>query len=155
MEREELLKGYDDKRALFGLFFAFGNRLQAAGDTFYEEITCKQFFLLICLGLFQKAPPTLKELADVMGSSHQNVKQIVNKLVQNGFVRTFSDEKDKRKIRVMMTGKMEQFAEKYRDQENAFMEKLYEGITGEEVSKTYHTMVRIEQNLIGIKGGTE
>lgn len=153
MDREELLKGYDDKRALFGLFFAFGNRLQAAGDTFYEEITCKQFFLLICLSLFQEMPPALKELAEVMGSSHQNVKQIVNKLEQNGFVRTFPDEKDKRKIRVMMTGKMKEFSEKYRDQENSFMEKLYEGITEAEVAQTYRTMTRIEQNLIGIKGG--
>lgn len=155
MEREQLLKGYDDKKALFGLFFAFGNRLQAAGDTFYEEITCKQFFLLICLSLFQEAPPSLTELAEVMGSSHQNVKQIVNKLEQTGFVRTFPDEKDKRKIRIIMTEKMEAFSEKYRDQENSFMEKLYEGITEEEVAQTYRTMTRVEQNLIEIKGETE
>ena len=32
---------YDNKHFLFGLFFSFGNRLQAAGDAFYDEITSK------------------------------------------------------------------------------------------------------------------
>ena len=41
-------------------------------------ITCKQFFLLACMNLFQGEAPTVQDLAQVMGSSHQNVKQIFN-----------------------------------------------------------------------------
>lgn len=46
MDRNQLLEGMDNERILFGLFFVFGNRLQAAGDSFYDEITCKQFFFV-------------------------------------------------------------------------------------------------------------
>lgn len=35
----------------------------AVSDAFYEEITCKQFFLLISMFLFEEAP-TLSELTD-------------------------------------------------------------------------------------------
>lgn len=38
MTREELFEGTSSKRILFGSFFVFGNRLQAAADSFYEEI---------------------------------------------------------------------------------------------------------------------
>ena len=44
----------DHKYALFGLFFAFHNRLQSVGDSFYDEITCKQFFLLACMSTYSK-----------------------------------------------------------------------------------------------------
>ena len=67
----------EHKYALFGLFFAFHNRLQATGDSFYEEITCKQFFLMACMNLFSDEPPTMNDLAKTMGCSRQNVKQIV------------------------------------------------------------------------------
>ena len=42
----EVLNIMPPQYGLFGLLFAFMNRLQATGDSFYEEITCKQFFLL-------------------------------------------------------------------------------------------------------------
>ena len=70
---------------LLGLLSAFDNRYQAAADNFMKEITWKQFFAIICVKLC-KEPPTLNDLADVMGSSHQNVKQILLKLERKGFV---------------------------------------------------------------------
>lgn len=150
-ERDKLLEGLEDRRALFGLFFAFGNRLQTAGDSFYEEITCKQFFLLICLSLFVETPPTIGELAGVMGSSHQNVKQIAIKLERAGFVAIFYDKEDKRKIRVAATEKIGILSEKYREQEEKFMSELFGGITEEEIRLTYRVMSRIEKNLMAIR----
>ena len=151
MERDKLLQGMDTGKALFGLFFAFGNRLQAAGDAFYEEITCKQFFLLICLSLFTEEPPTINDLSRVMGSSHQNVKQIVNKLEKSGFVMTLCDQEDKRKIRVMPTEKLAELGEKYEQQENEFMKQFYEGISEEELQLTFRVMSKLESNLIDIR----
>ena len=151
MERKKLLVGIDDRRALFGLFFAFGNRLQTAGDAFYQEVTCKQFFLLVCLTLFKEEPPTINQMADVMGSSHQNVKQIVNKLEAGGYVMTCPDGDDKRKLRIKPTDKVESFGIKYYQKEQDFMEKFYMGISDEEVALVLQVMSQIEKNLIDIK----
>ncbi len=81
---------------LLGLLSAFDNRYQAAADAYFKEMTWKQFFAIICINLC-KEPPTLNELSDIMGSSHQNVKQILLKLEKKGFISTVPDEKDKRK----------------------------------------------------------
>ena len=41
------LKNYPAPYVLFGALLALGNRLQAAGDRFYDEITTKQWFCLL------------------------------------------------------------------------------------------------------------
>ena len=69
------------KPFLLGLLSAFDNRYQAAADAYFKEITWKQFFAIICINLC-KEPPTLNELSDVMGSSHQNVKQSLQTTIQ-------------------------------------------------------------------------
>ena len=68
---------------LIGLLSAFENRFQAVADNLMKEISWKQFFAIICINMC-KEPPTLKELSDVLGSSHQNVKQILLKLEKKG-----------------------------------------------------------------------
>lgn len=151
MNREALLQGMDTRFALFGTFFAFHNRLQATGDAFYEEITCKQFFLIICLELFGENAPTIKELAEVMGSSHQNVKQIVDKLERSGFVKMEKDENDKRKIRIRATEKLGSLGEKYKEKSQKFMEGFYTGISEEELQTVYNVMTKLEENLVEMK----
>nr|MCR4839806.1 MarR family transcriptional regulator [Eubacterium sp.] len=64
------------------------------------EISWKQFFAIICINMC-KEPPTLKELSDILGSSHQNVKQILLKLEKKNFIEFKVDESDKRKQRII------------------------------------------------------
>lgn len=151
MTREELFEGTSSKRILFGSFFVFGNRLQAAADSFYEEITSKQFLILIILNLFGESHPTSNEIAAVSATSHQNVKQILNKLEKKGFVESYTDAVDKRKTRVRRTEKIISFMEKYRSKEMAFFQQLYTGVSEEEIEITLRTMLKMEQSLIQFK----
>ncbi|MDD4112363.1 MAG: MarR family transcriptional regulator [Herbinix sp.] len=151
MDRDKLFETVDNKRALFGLFFSFDNRLQSAGDSFYKEITCKQFFLLICLFVFKKKHPTISELSEFMGSSHQNVKQIVNKLEAKGYVSTYFDKDDRRKLRVRSTQEVIDLGDKYRAKEVDFIERLYENVTAKEIESTFKTLLKIDGNLRKIR----
>lgn len=69
---------------LLDLLNAFDNRFQALADKTTKEISWKQFFAIICINLC-KSKLTVKELAEIMGSSHQNVKQILLKLEKKRF----------------------------------------------------------------------
>lgn len=151
MTSQEVLKMMDAKYALFGLFFAFHNRLQAVGDSFYEEITCKQFFLMACMNLYPDEAPTANELAKTMGCSRQNVKEILNSLEKKNLVRLEVDAKDKRKRRVYLTEYAMQVAAKYREKETQFMEGLYRGISDEEIGCVYNIISKIEDNLKAMK----
>lgn len=151
MNASEVLHMMDHKYALFGLFFAFHNRLQTVGDSFYEEITCKQFFLMACMNLYRDEAPTANELAKTMGCTRQNVKEILNSLEKKQLIRLETDERDKRKQRVYLTGNAQLMAEKYRQKETDFMNYLYEGISDEEVDSAYSIISKIEDNLKKMK----
>lgn len=134
---------------LFGLLFAFMNRLQAAGDSFYEEITCKQWFLLACMNLYSKEAPTANELAETMGCSRQNVKEILNTLVKKEILVLKQDENDKRKQRIYLTSKQKRLAKKYQNKEMDFLKLLYKSISDDEIKNVFQIISRMEKNLTG------
>lgn len=134
---------------LLGLLSAFDNRYQAAADAYLKEITWKQFFAIICINLC-KEPPTLNELSDVMGSSHQNVKQILLKLEKKGFVATIPDENDRRKQRIYVTDVCRDFMERNDNndrQSQYFIGRIFDGIDGKSLQTTIQTIMKMERNL--------
>lgn len=134
---------------LLGLLSAFDNRYQAAADAFFKEITWKQFFAIICINLCREAP-TINELSDVMGSSHQNVKQILLRLEKKGFVSTIADAKDKRKQRIIVTDEARTFLEKNDNngqQSQYIIGRIFEGIDEKSLMNTIQTIMKMERNL--------
>lgn len=134
---------------LLGLLSAFDNRYQAAADRFFKEITWKQFFAIICINLC-KEPPTLNDLSEVMGSSHQNVKQILLKLEGKGFVSMMADEKDKRKQRYFVTDKCRKFLEANDDQSKTssqIIAQIFDGVSDKDLTVTIKTIMKMEKNL--------
>ncbi len=135
---------------LLGLLSAFENRFQALADSMIKEVSWKQFFAIICINLCKDAP-TVKELAEIMGSSHQNVKQILLKLEKKGFVNITADEKDKRKQRIVLTDYCREFCAKNDGMAECFMKNLFAGVTQEQLQVTIQTIIQIENNLKEIK----
>ena len=131
---------------LLGLLSAFDNRYQAAADNFMKEITWKQFFAIICIKLC-KEPPTLNDLADVMGSSHQNVKQILLKLERKGFVSMTPDRNDRRKQRIVLTDMCREFCEKNDAPSQDIIGRIFEGIDEEQLRVTIETIMTMERNV--------
>ena len=131
---------------LIGLLSAFENRFQTVADSFFEEITWKQFFAIICINLCRESP-TINELSEVMGSSHQNVKQILLKLEKKGFVEMIADEKDRRKQRIVTTKKCEDFCQRNDQGSKIQMNKIFEGISQEQLITTIQTISQMERNL--------
>jgi DNA-binding MarR family transcriptional regulator len=134
---------------LLGLLSAFDNRYQAAADAFFKEITWKQFFAIICINLCKEAP-TLNELSDVMGCSHQNVKQILIKLEKKGFVSMVPDEYDKRKQRIFVTEEAMAFLEENDNngqQSQYIIGRIFEGVDDKSLKTTVQTIMKMERNL--------
>ena len=136
---------------LLGLLSAFENRFQAMADNTMQEISWKQFFAIICINMC-KEPPTLKELSDILGSSHQNVKQILLKLEKKNFIQFQTDDADKRKQRIVLTDHCREFCERNDEMSKCIMEKMFDGVTEKEVATTIQTIIKIEKNLRGYEG---
>lgn len=131
---------------LIGLLNEFMNQFQAAGDRFFEEISWKQCFVLICTNFFSE-PPTLRELSELMGSSHQNVKQMLLKLEKLGYVEFVPDEQDKRKQRIVTTDKTRRFNQEHDKSSEEFMPQLFSGISEQELGVTIQTISKLDEQL--------
>lgn len=135
---------------LLGLLSAFENRFQAVADSIMKVISWKQFFAIICINLC-KDKPTVKELADIMGSSHQNVKQILLKLEKKGFVSIAVDENDKRKQRIELTDYCRDFCSRNDEMTTNIIKKMFAGVSEEQLQVTIQTIIQIEDNLKEIR----
>lgn len=131
---------------LLGLLSAFENRYQTVADSFFSEITWKQFFAIICINLCRENP-TINELSDIMASSHQNVKQILLKLEKKGFVELRVDEQDRRKQRVYVTEKCERFCQSTKSESENKIRQMFDGIPEEQIITAIQTIAKMERNL--------
>lgn len=138
--------GIDASFFLIGLLSAFDNRYQAKADGFFAEISWKQFFAIICINLCKESP-TIKELSEIMGSSHQNVKQILNKLESKDFIQVITDEEDKRKQRIILTDKTRAFCMEHDEGSKRVVGKIFEGINEEDIITVVKTILQMEKNL--------
>lgn len=144
--------GINSSYFLIGLISAFENRFQAMADKAMEEISWKQFFAVICVNLCRESP-TINELSEIMGSSHQNVKQILLKLEKKGFISFVPDAKDKRKQLIVLTDYCREFCSMNDERSAMIMENMFRGISEEQLQITIKTLIDIENNIKALDNG--
>ncbi|WP_367565975.1 MarR family winged helix-turn-helix transcriptional regulator [Lacrimispora sp.] len=143
-----------DKRLLvFGYLFRVANRLQSKMDSQMKDLTAKQWFVILALGLFEQ-PPTLKQLAAACDTSHQNTKQLVVKLAEKGFVTIHSDEKDGRAMRITASDKCGQWDKDNEQIATQFIDGMFSGMSMGEIAGLSSSLMKIFENLDNVNGGT-
>ena len=153
MKIEEVVKsekiafsGIPPEYFLLGLMSAFENRFQTMADNVMKEISWKQFFAIICINMC-KEPPTINELSEILGSSHQNVKQILIKLEKKDFIKFQEDKADKRKQRIVLTQKCMKFCQDGNQTSVQIMQKMFHGIKPAQIQTTIKTIIKMDENL--------
>ena len=139
---------------LIGLINRFNNGFQAAADNIFEELSWKQIFFMNCVALF-KDEPTIKDMADLLGCSYQNAKQILSKLERQGFANVFQAPSDKRKQRIMLTEKAKEFRRQYDQPSEQAMQSIFGNISEEELLTTISVFTRLNKNVDELKGRAE
>jgi DNA-binding MarR family transcriptional regulator len=143
-------RGADDPHVIFALIFMLSNQLQTIGDTFFKEVSTKQWFVMLVLEIMDGYAPTLSELAEGVGSSHQNVKQLVLKLEQKGYVQISKDEADARRLRIKPTPKCKEFSKAYDEKSRVFMDQLFSNFPKEDLAATRRVLFSMRDVLEGM-----
>ena len=138
-----------DKQYFFGALFVTANRLDTIMERNFAEfgVTTKQWFLSIVVDRLFEDPPTMKQAAYAMGSSHQNIKQLALKLHKKGLLRLDKDAQDARLMRLSLTPEGQQLWHTVRLQRDPFQERLFEGISAEELKTVRGVMERLLHNI--------
>lgn len=136
----------DDCSYLFGTIFILANRMDTLLQREFKkfDITTKQWFLSIIIDNLFDNPPTIKQAAKEMGSSHQNVKQVALKLEEKGLLTLERDTKDARATKLKLTEKSHEFGKLIREEGSIFHEKLFKDIDKDDLAiarKVIQTML--------------
>lgn len=131
---------------IFGNIFLLANRLQTVMDQTVPDLTARQWFLLTMLGMFDQ-PPTLKQLAEQCDCTHQNIRQLVNKLSEKGFLTIVPDPVDRRSIRIAATPLCEQWNQHNSTQAAAFIDQLFAGLNAAQINAMKTTQITLYEAL--------
>ena len=154
MSKIESLK---DQKFIFGSVQIVANKMNTLLERELKEydITSKQWFLTVVIENSFEKPPTIKEAAKAMGSSHQNVKQVALKLEQKGLVRLEKDKKDARVTRIRLTEQSYKFSETLQSKAAIFTGNLFMGIDEDEMSKARTVLYKMMFNLAQMELGEQ
>lgn len=133
---------------IFGTIFILANKLQVLGDRILDGMTMKQWLLTALISQFRDGPPTLGEVSELMGSSHQNVKQIALKLQEKGFLRIEKDGVDSRALRLILTEKSDVYWKVREVEDMTFLRELFADLTEEELNVMVCGMRKLNQKVL-------
>jgi DNA-binding MarR family transcriptional regulator len=143
------LQKMGDMQLIFGAVLVLANRM----DTIMERalskygVTAKQWFLWLVLNSLFDYPPTMKELAREMGSSHQNIKQVALKLQDKGLVALVKDKNDARVTRLHLSDKSREFWTSISEDSAVFMQDFYKNIDSSDLGRMCAAMAKLLENL--------
>lgn len=146
MELSERVRDLDPEHLVFGGVFAVANRLQRTLDSLLPGLTAKQWWLLVILSLFEE-PPTISELARTADTSHQNTRQLLDRLEEKGFVHLLPDSQDARALRVHSDGRVAEWGQETAGQAQEFMEAMYSRLSREDLAQLGRSLLAVHTAL--------
>jgi len=143
------LDSMKDQKFVFGSVLIIANRMDTLLERELKEydVTAKQWFLTVVVDNSFDNPPTIKEVAREMGSSHQNVKQVALKLEQKGLLVFEKDKKDARVTRLKLTDHIYELSQLTQLKATNFTQALFKGIEKDDMSKARAVLQKMLSNL--------
>jgi len=138
-----------DQEFVFGSVLIIANRMDTLLERELKEydVTAKQWLLTAVVDNSFDKPPTIKEVAREMGSSHQNVKQVALKLEQKGLLVLEKDKTDARVTRLKLTDQSYMFSQLTQSKATTFTQALFKGIEEDDMSKARAVLQKMLSNL--------
>ena len=140
----------DQRLIAYVNIFVCANRLQAIMDSGLEDITAKQWLAITMIDAFPE-PPTLKQMAELSGVTHQSMRQIVDRLIDKGFLEVVPDKKDKRAIRLVKTEAANNIRTKKADQNISIVYRLFDCLSNEETTAYCSALAKLCDRLNELK----
>ena len=110
-----------------------------------DNITTKQWLMLIVLGNAFEHAPSMQEVANAMSITHQNVKQLAVRLESEGFITIERDEKNKRILRLKVTEKSEEYWNERAEDHAKSIRSYFKDLDDDEIVSLFHIMGKLEK----------
>ena len=137
----------DQQQYIFGSILLLGNKLQSMRNDLFEDMTLKQFILLIMISKMDKPSPSVQEIADYAGSTRQNVKKMLEILEREEYVTIKKSIEDKRSFCVTLTELCIRYFEQHKDAAEKITNVLFHGMEDRDIASTYKVINILFENI--------
>ena len=131
---------------LIALMSRFLNRYQSAANAFFKEMSWQQMFFLNGVTLFKEAP-SIKDMADFLGCTHQNANKLYAKLLQDGYIVSKQDRDDRRKQRIYLTDKALSFLSVNKVGSSESVKAIFSVVSDDEMEMLIDAMAKLTDSL--------
>jgi DNA-binding MarR family transcriptional regulator len=143
------------KSFIYAAIHFLSNQLQTIGDKLDPKISSKQWFVLAVVDKFKDTPPNIGDVAEVLGTSRQNVKKMANILEKQGFLKLEKDKNDLRTIRLFLTEQCYDYFQSRESLEIEYIERIFSGMDDEMLTKLSSGMLKLIENIDALIKKTE
>ena len=120
------------------------NKLQITGDQYCDELTSRQYMTMLAVLHLDKDETTLINIAKKLGTTKQNITQLVKSVEKKGFVSIIPSKKDKRSVNVCVTDLGMDVMIKYgKDATIYFMADIFKDFTKEEIETLWKLLAKL------------
>lgn len=123
------------KRLIVRYLIEIGRKIRKIERLSAGELTGSQLLILPAIAAFNN-PPNINDVAEQIGSSHQNARNLLNKIERAGFVELTTDEFDYRHTRIVLTKKGREKVDEYYEVMRKIVGNMYRGIEDHEIAAT-------------------
>lgn len=135
---------------VFSYIFVLCQRFEYIADSYLKKdnLTTKQLLTLIAIGNAFESDPSVSQVAEILSTSHQNVKQIALNLQRHGFVEIIKDPRDGRRRLLKLTEDNDRFFDERTQEHQDNMKRLFSYLTEQDISE-FHRI--LSKSLTGIQ----
>ena len=110
-----------------------------------DQITTKQWLMMIVMTNAFQNPPSMQEVADAMSTTHQNVKQLATRLEARGFLKIERDPENKRIHRLKVTAECFEYWDKRTPEDAKSIVSLFQGLEDIDIKNLFEIMGKLEK----------
>ncbi|MFL0197875.1 MarR family winged helix-turn-helix transcriptional regulator [Clostridium sp. WILCCON 0269] len=109
----------------YATLFSLANKLQVRGDKYLGSLTSRQYMTMVAISHLSEGKTTLNNIAKKLGTTKQNVKQIVTVMQSKGYVDIMPSPEDRRAVNVIITEAGKQVLYQVSEKGIFFMAELF------------------------------
>jgi len=118
---------------VYATLFSLSNKLQIKGDEYLAGLTSRQLMAMIAIVHLPEDGTTLNNIARKLGTSKQNVKQLITSIENKGYVVTLPSDRDRRSYNVRITETGKQAMLECGERGYQFFDDVFRDFTNEEL----------------------
>ncbi|MDS0525254.1 MarR family transcriptional regulator [Clostridium sp. SHJSY1] len=144
MDYNEKLELLHIMQQTFSSLFSVSNKIQVLGDQYCESLTSRQYMTMLAVLHLSEDERSFINIAKKLGTTKQNVTQLIKSLEKKKFVSVIPSIKDKRAVNVSLTDEgMEAVIQCGKDTGLKFVVDLFKEFSKEEIETLWKLLVKL------------